>query len=649
MSSLMLVIDDNGRWLPEQDPHYLWMDAGALKSSTNPPSHEACIGYFVSEFGAWWFHSGPSECPPELRINGRPVGEDVEIDGDRAELRLSAEPYSEPPPIPTKQRRPVDAGSPPPSGHQYVIGPLGSQAQLALDDPEVVEDHARIEIDNQGAWWITAHNGTVYVDDEAVTSAKLAPGAQYRIGGRTLTVPGTARRGRGLPVACEALSARRGPNPILDSVTLSIAAGDFAAVYAREPAGATMLLGLVAGVYRADHGVVRFGGSSRRGGPAVRWVPPTDDLHDLLTVDETLARAEADRREELLSWVGLAGDGRRQVRALDDGERKRLAIARELAERPAVLIVFETPVTAHYAIGEDRDLMSRLATISEDTGCTVLTAARSWNNLDQARTVVVLDRRGGLRYAGPAGQRAEYLAALDVPGEEPGPGRGDGAVTLPAMRPRPGPAGSLDGLGGAVRQQAELFLARSNLLHVALGALAVAGSGLVFASFGLAPLELAIVAVVAAFAVGGTDLVTARPVLARERRSGVSTAAMVTARLVVHGAVLAVMAVFLATAATWHRAALPDLPGLPTWFSFYLDLLLTMLLALSATMLAAVAAPPGRLNLSVVIGAAVVAVAVAALCWLLLAASWPISLPLLLVLLVTATVAAATALEARLT
>ncbi|GAA3301686.1 ATP-binding cassette domain-containing protein [Dactylosporangium vinaceum] len=648
MSSLVLIVEDGDeRRLPEQDPHYMWIDRGELRVSTNPPSHSTCIGNFVSEFGVWRFHTGPAECPPELRINGRPVDEDIELPGDRAEVALSADPYSEPPPATPRPRRPANVETV--SGRQYLIGPLGSNAQLALDDPAVVEDHARVEIDDTGAWWITALNGEVFVDDEPVASAKLAPGAQYRIGQRMLTVPSPRRRGRGLPVTCDELSARHGPNVFLDNVSLTIAAGDFAVVHAREPLGATMLLGLIAGVYRPDHGTVRIGDSSRRGGPGVRWVPANDDLYDLLTVDETLGGVGADRRAEILSWVGLSRDGGRQVRALDPGERKRLAIARELAERPALLVVFETPDSAHYAIGEDRELMSRLATISEDIGCTVLMAARSRNNLDQARKVIILDRRGGLRYAGPAGRRADHLAALDVFGEESGPGRSDSVIQLPAMRPRVGTPGYLDGLAGVLRQQALLYRSRGNGLHALLGALAVAGAALVFVSFGLARLEMAVVAVAIALVAGGTDLVTARPVLARERRSGVSAGTIVTGRLIVHGGVLSAAAVFPATAAAWADAALPAVPGLSAWLSCYLALLLAMLLALAATMLAAAASPRERLDFAVLAGAAVTAVATVLLAWVLLAASWPVSLPLLLVLFVSAAVATAAMLENRLT
>ncbi|MEV4518456.1 ATP-binding cassette domain-containing protein [Dactylosporangium sp. NPDC049525] len=665
MSSLLLILDDAERRLPEQDPHYLWMDAGVLKVSTNPPNHNLCVGHFVSEFGEWWFHSGPAECPSELRINGRPVDEDdVELSTDRAEVRLSAEPYSEPP------RRnwepgPATDGTPPPPPPapggdpgdrvvRYVIvppgAPPGPETQLVVDDPEVVPGHAWIEVDERGAWWVTAHNGQIFVDGQSVASAVREPGTRFTVGRKVITVPGGGRRGRGLTVECSELSVRRGGRQILDNVSMSVPAGDFVAVFSPDPAGAQMLLGLIVGGYRPDHGAVHVGGSSRRGNPAVRWVSATDDLHGLLTVRETLAGADAEHLEDVLSWLGLTAAADLQARTLNDADRKRLCIARELIARPALLVLFEAG--GSHAISADRDLMSRLATVSQDTTCTVVVAAGEIGNLDLARTVVVLDRQGRMHYAGPGGQpfanrtdltRAEFLAGRTASTGDSGPGRAELPVRLPPMRSAVGPASTFDGLGAMLRQQWLLFRRRGNGVLAGLPVLAVAGGLLVFVP-SVAVLLLAAVAVGCALVTGGADLATARAVLAHERRAGVGAAAVVTARLVVHGAVCAVLA---APMALWAHLAGEPAPG--SWWSVYVPVWLAMILALSGGMLASVAIPDGALTPTNLLVSGVVAGSVLLVAgWLLLGVTWLVGAPALLVLAVAGAGAAATALEHRL-
>jgi ABC-type multidrug transport system ATPase subunit len=601
VSSLLLILDEGERRLLDQDAHYVWIDEDGLRVSANPPNRAFCIGHFVSEFGLWRFYTGPGECPPELWINGRPVdGDEVELPSERAEARLTAEPFSRadrpPRPRPARHdRAAAEAETPEEGQRQYVIGPPGTGADLTLDEPSVKPRHAVFEIDGRGAWWITAVNGDVFVDGQAVASVTREPGTRFAVGRRVVTVPTGVRGRRALPVSFQDVTVRRGGRRILDRLSLTLPAGDLIAVTGPEPASTQVLLGLIIGGYRADSGVVRIGGSSRRADPLARWVPATDDLHGTLTVGETLRFAAAlhhevvqpDRIDEVLAWVGL--DDRRDawVRTLDDSDRKRLAISVELLGRPGLLAVLESATSC--AVGQDRDLMSRLRMIARDTGCTIVVASTAMTNLDVADTVVVIDRDGRLQHAGPPGSPpasgrqgswAEFLATLESPaGDRPVP-----AATLPPWDLTLEPESPLDGLPVVVRRQVTLFRRRG---PGALAVFAVAppvavGVGVLVSA--RVPM-LVLLAVLTGLLAGQLDLVTERGPLARDRRM-TGYGAVVTARLTVLGLACGVPVLVTALLAGLAGTTLPVVPGVAPWVSYWLELWLVAVMGVEAGTLA---------------------------------------------------------------
>ncbi|GGM27941.1 ATP-binding cassette domain-containing protein [Dactylosporangium sucinum] len=657
MSSLLLVLDDEQRRLPEQAPHYLWMDAGRLRVSEHPPDRSACFGYFVSELGAWWFHTGPARYPRELRINGRPADDgDVALPADRAEVRLSGEPYSQP----ERPRRPRGSAPEPeqrPPG-QLVVGPPGSTADIVIDHPSVVADHARVEVDARGTWWLTARNGDLFVDGEPVTSAEREPGCSITIGGYVHTVPLPSRGAqRALAVEVAGLNARRGGRPLLDDVSLDVAEGEFAAVYGQEAASAWMLLGALAGGYRQDSGTVRVGRSSRSGNPRVRWVPADDDLHGTLTVEETLRLAIALRPspgtrgdtgttlDEIVSWIGLSDKRDKWVRTLSEGERKRLSIGVEIAGRPGLLLVLDSATS--YEIGRDRDLMSRLRTISRDLPCTVIAGTRSVGNLDLADQVVVFDRRGRLRHAGPPGRARtgrseltwpEYLATMETPA---GDLETDRPAKLPEWRQRREPEGFPPAL---LVREALLFWRRGT------GALATCLVMPLLTVLGaLASRErlwpLLVVAVAAGAVVGRIDPATQRGPLRRDLRAGIGAGAALAAKSGLFGLVCAVLAAPMAWATYLFGTALPRLPGLPGWWSQYLLLLAVMLASVAGGLLCASAVSTPQLAVAATAGVGVVQVLAGSL---LLGLGWLPGLLWLVPLTAVAVLAAPPVLEHRL-
>jgi ABC-type multidrug transport system ATPase subunit len=587
---LLLVLDDGERHLPEQDPHYLWMDAGLLRLSSNPPNRNACLGHFVSELGDWWFHAGPGTCPPELRLNGRAVTEpDVRLTSLRAEVRLSGEPYTAPTPRRPAKPEPrvfndgpaYPAAGPTDPVAQLVVGPPGTDAQIVIDEPSVRPDHARIEVDSRGSWWITARNGEVFADGQAVSVVRRDPGSRVAFGRAVVTIPDQRRQRRALGVHLAEVTVRSGARRLLDKVSLSLPPGELVAVVSPDEVGAQALLGLVAGGYRPNGGTMRIGGSTRRRDHRVRWVPATDDLHGTLTVRETLSltaeNAPAALLDEIVSWVGLDGKADAWVQRLSVAELRRLSIGVELVARPALLVVLGAG-SAH-DIDRDRDLISRLRTISRDLSCTVLFAAGGTANIDLCDTVVVLDRRGRVQYTGPPA-RAEQIVGLDGPGAA---GQASLPSHLPPWAPVVEPEAPLARLGVVVRAEALMIRRRGNgatalvlVTFPAMGVVALSRER---------PLPYLAVAVVAGLIVGRFDLCAERARLVRGREHGISFGAAVAGKLAVYGAACAALAVPLGGLAALRAPAVELLPGASAWLSGSMLFWLTMVAAIGVGML----------------------------------------------------------------
>jgi thiamine transport system ATP-binding protein len=157
--------------------------------------------------------------------------------------------------------------------------------------------------------------------------------------------------------------------PVLDGVSLRVAAGEIVALLGPSGSGKSTLLRVVAGIVRPDSGLVAIDGADVSRAPthrrSVGMVFQDEQLFPHLTVGgnvefglrmEGVGRADRRRRAtELLTLVGLDGFAGRAIERLSGGEAKRVALARSLAPAPKVLLLDE-PLS-----GLDRDLRDRLA------------------------------------------------------------------------------------------------------------------------------------------------------------------------------------------------------------------------------------------------------------------------------------------------
>jgi ABC-2 type transport system ATP-binding protein len=157
-------------------------------------------------------------------------------------------------------------------------------------------------------------------------------------------------------IAARDLVKRYGDRVALRGVSLSAGRGELVAVIGPNGAGKTTLLSILAGIQRADEGVVEESPSRKRparpgarGHALIGWVPQQPALYGKLTVEENLMlfarlerspdpRATVDHMLDLTDLGDRAGD---QVSTLSGGNRQRVNIAIGLLGRPEVLLLDE--------------------------------------------------------------------------------------------------------------------------------------------------------------------------------------------------------------------------------------------------------------------------------------------------------------------
>ena len=165
------------------------------------------------------------------------------------------------------------------------------------------------------------------------------------------------------------LVVRFGPLTIVDDLSMALPAGEVVALLGPSGSGKSTILRVIAGLMEPDAGSVWVADRDVTRWPAHRrnvgLVFQDDQLFPHLDVAGNVAfglrmrgvsRAAARTAvASALELVGLDGFAGRSVDRLSGGEAKRVALARSLAPRPAVLLLDE-PLT-----GLDRALHDRLA------------------------------------------------------------------------------------------------------------------------------------------------------------------------------------------------------------------------------------------------------------------------------------------------
>ena len=153
-----------------------------------------------------------------------------------------------------------------------------------------------------------------------------------------------------------------GPFPALRGVDLQIHAGEFIAVVGKSGSGKSTLINMFTGIDHPTDGEILVAGTRVREldeGQVAEWrgrtmgivfqffqLLPSLTLAENVMLPMDLARlytpAERyDRAYHLLEQVGLAEDGHKFPAAVSGGQQQRAAIARALANDPAIVVADE--------------------------------------------------------------------------------------------------------------------------------------------------------------------------------------------------------------------------------------------------------------------------------------------------------------------
>ncbi len=148
---------------------------------------------------------------------------------------------------------------------------------------------------------------------------------------------------RPLLLSCEAVSKAFGTRSLFDDLSFGLFEGDQAGLVGPNGSGKSTLLKILAGLETPDRGA-----RSLRGGVRIGYVPQDPVFPAARTVADVVLAAlagvdEEDRPGRMAQALGRAGfaDGHAEIATLSGGWRKRLAIARELAAAPDILLMDE--------------------------------------------------------------------------------------------------------------------------------------------------------------------------------------------------------------------------------------------------------------------------------------------------------------------
>jgi putative ABC transport system ATP-binding protein len=207
-------------------------------------------------------------------------------------------------------------------------------------------------------------------------------------------------------------SYRRGSQliPVLEEISLSIAAGEFLALMGPSGSGKSTLLNLIAGLDRADSGSISVGGvdiSALGETDLAAWraahVGFVFQFYNLIPVLTAFENVELPliltdlsrrrRRQQVDTVLNLVNLGDRMdhyPRQLSGGQQQRVAIARALVTDPTLIVADEPTGDLDRAAADD--VLVLLERLSREMGKTVIMVTHDPRAARRAGTVKHLDK-----------------------------------------------------------------------------------------------------------------------------------------------------------------------------------------------------------------------------------------------------------------
>ncbi|WP_085317900.1 ABC transporter ATP-binding protein [Derxia lacustris] len=198
--------------------------------------------------------------------------------------------------------------------------------------------------------------------------------------------------------------------PVLDDITLDIAAGDFVALMGPSGSGKSTLLNLIAGIDKPDAGelvvdgidITQLGESeladwrARNVGFIFQFynLMPVLDARENVELPLLLTRlGRAERRERCdtaLALVGLADRAGHYPNELSGGQQQRVAIARAIVTDPVLLICDEP--TGDLDRQSAADVLAMLGELNARLGKTIVMVTHDPRAGEAARRTTYLDK-----------------------------------------------------------------------------------------------------------------------------------------------------------------------------------------------------------------------------------------------------------------
>lgn len=219
-------------------------------------------------------------------------------------------------------------------------------------------------------------------------------------------------------------------------VDLDLPAEGITALFGASGSGKTSLLRCVAGLVRAQNGLVRMAGQTWQDDAAGVFLPTWQrslgyvfqeaSLFEHMTVAGNLAygvhrTAGASGAKALAEAVELLGIGAllpRRPQALSGGERQRVAIARAIATRPRLLLLDEPLASLDQA--RRRDILPWLARIRDELKTPMLYVTHSVDEVARLAAHLVVLERGRIQASGPVEAVLPGLTDPALGGEDMG-------------------------------------------------------------------------------------------------------------------------------------------------------------------------------------------------------------------------------------